>query len=250
MASCRRPGAVVRWRAPAGMRMRPRPRRAAVPVPPFYDSMLAKPIAHAPTREGRARPARGRAGRTVCWGVTTNRAFLARVLRTRRSWPATSTRDFSRSDDVRAMADAVGRAGLARGVAAASLALLPRMPIAAALAALVVFAGDRHDRADRSRAGTTRRWQLTGTRAAFDARCGDATHRIERLARCRGGAARSTSTRASMAARSRVSAPSTATSAGGKPKGTSSPRSTCACAAPSELARRRRACCSRRCTAA
>ena len=48
---------------------------------PFYDSMLAKVIAHAPTRAEAIHQLADALDRTVCLGVTTNRAFLARVLR-------------------------------------------------------------------------------------------------------------------------------------------------------------------------
>ena len=50
-------------------------------VSPFYDSMLAKVIAHAPTRAEAVHQLADALDRTVCLGVTTNRAFLARVLR-------------------------------------------------------------------------------------------------------------------------------------------------------------------------
>ena len=50
-------------------------------VSPFYDSMLAKLIAHAPTRAEAIHQLVNALDRTVCLGVTTNRAFLARVLR-------------------------------------------------------------------------------------------------------------------------------------------------------------------------
>ena len=50
-------------------------------VSPFYDSMLAKLIVQAPTRTGAIHQLADALDRTVCLGVTTNRAFLARVLR-------------------------------------------------------------------------------------------------------------------------------------------------------------------------
>ena len=50
-------------------------------VSPFYDSMLAKLIVQAPTRTEAIHQLADALDRTVCLGVTTNRAFLARVLR-------------------------------------------------------------------------------------------------------------------------------------------------------------------------
>ena len=50
-------------------------------VSPFYDSMLAKLVAHASTRTEAIHQLADALDRTVCLGVTTNRAFLARVLR-------------------------------------------------------------------------------------------------------------------------------------------------------------------------
>ncbi len=50
-------------------------------VSPFYDSLLGKFIARAPTRHAAARALASAIDRTVVFGVRTNRAFLARVLR-------------------------------------------------------------------------------------------------------------------------------------------------------------------------
>jgi geranyl-CoA carboxylase alpha subunit len=52
-----------------------------VQISPYYDSLLGKLIAHAPTREAAARRLAAALDRTVVFGVPTNRAFLARVLR-------------------------------------------------------------------------------------------------------------------------------------------------------------------------
>src|SRR4029079_13121180 len=73
-------GCIARWRAAPGVRTDHALADGAV-VPPFYDSMLARVIAGAPTRrESLARLATA-LDSTVCWGVTTNREFLARVVR-------------------------------------------------------------------------------------------------------------------------------------------------------------------------
>jgi geranyl-CoA carboxylase alpha subunit len=176
-------GAIVRWRPPAGVRTEHALADGAA-VPPFYDSMLAKLIAHAPTRGTALERLAAALDATVCWGVTTNRAFLARVLRD----PDVAAGDLDTTFLGRRFGDDAARATPAPGwleaVAAASLALLPR----AALAPL--WDGWSSSPALDTTvaievAGGTRRWQLSGTRSAFDARSETATYRIERLARRR-----------------------------------------------------------------
>jgi geranyl-CoA carboxylase alpha subunit len=72
-------GTVRRWQAPAGLRVEHALCDGAV-VPPHYDSMIAKLVAHGPTREdARRRLLRG-LHELVALGVTTNQAFLARCL--------------------------------------------------------------------------------------------------------------------------------------------------------------------------
>ncbi|MCX7902469.1 MAG: ATP-grasp domain-containing protein, partial [Burkholderiaceae bacterium] len=56
--------------------------REGLAISPFYDSMLGKLIAHALTRAEAARALATALDRTVVFGVPTNRAYLARVLRT------------------------------------------------------------------------------------------------------------------------------------------------------------------------
>jgi geranyl-CoA carboxylase alpha subunit len=63
-------------------------------IPPFYDSMIAKLIAHAPTREeARARLATA-LDETVALGVPTNKEFLAAVLRDGRFGEGKATTEF------------------------------------------------------------------------------------------------------------------------------------------------------------
>ncbi|MFM7848727.1 MAG: acetyl-CoA carboxylase biotin carboxylase subunit [Rubrivivax sp.] len=72
-------GTVRRWQAPAGLRVEHALCNGAA-VPPHYDSMIAKLVAHGPTREdARRRLLRG-LHELVALGVTTNQAFLARCL--------------------------------------------------------------------------------------------------------------------------------------------------------------------------
>ena len=60
--------------------------------------MLAKLIAHAPSRAAAVAQLADALDATVCWGVTTNRGFLARVLRDPAfGWPARSTPRSSRA---------------------------------------------------------------------------------------------------------------------------------------------------------
>lgn len=54
---------------------------SGIEIPPFYDSMIAKIIAHGGTREEARRRLIYRLEQTLAFGVTTNQAFLAACLR-------------------------------------------------------------------------------------------------------------------------------------------------------------------------
>jgi geranyl-CoA carboxylase alpha subunit len=72
-------GTVQRWQAPPGLRVEHALCDGAA-VPPHYDSMIAKLVAHGPTREdARRRLLRG-LHELVALGLPTNQAFLARCL--------------------------------------------------------------------------------------------------------------------------------------------------------------------------
>jgi geranyl-CoA carboxylase alpha subunit len=74
-----RSGLLRRWQPPPGLRVEHALHSGAA-VPPHYDSMVAKFVAHGATREdARRRLLRG-LRETVALGVTTNQAFLARCL--------------------------------------------------------------------------------------------------------------------------------------------------------------------------
>jgi geranyl-CoA carboxylase alpha subunit len=73
-------GRVLHWQPPRSVRC-DHALASGCEVSPFYDSMLAKLIGHAPTRTEAIHQLADALDRTVCLGVTTNRAFLARVLR-------------------------------------------------------------------------------------------------------------------------------------------------------------------------
>jgi geranyl-CoA carboxylase alpha subunit len=83
-------GTIARWQAASGVRTDHALRSGSV-VSPWYDSMLAKIIAHGPNRTQAAHRLADALDRTVCLGLPTNRAFLAMVLR----HPAFLSGDFS-----------------------------------------------------------------------------------------------------------------------------------------------------------
>ena len=73
-------GTIVDWSVPAGVRC-DHALRAGAAVPAWYDSMVAKLVTHAPTREQCIDQLAAALDRTVLLGVQSNRAFLGRVLR-------------------------------------------------------------------------------------------------------------------------------------------------------------------------
>jgi len=175
-----RSGRIVRWRRPAGVRVDDALADGCA-VPPHYDSMLAKVVAHAPVRDAALAQLAAALDATVCWGVTTNRAFLARVLRDADVVAGRVDTTFLErrwSDDA---ARATAPPSSLAAVAAASLALLPRAPLPP------LWRGWSSSPAVETTAaidvdGTTTRWLLAGTRDAFAASTPQATHRIEELA--------------------------------------------------------------------
>ena len=174
-------GRIVRWQAPAGVRV-DHALAAGCTVPPFYDSMLARVIAAAPRRAAAVARLADALDATVCLGVTTNRAFLVRLLRdpefaaggadtafVDRRYEAAATRSTAAPSSLEALA-------------AASLALLPRKPLAP------IWAGwSSSDRVDAvvpiAVSGATRRWRLSGTRDDLVASCDGLSHRIAHLVR-------------------------------------------------------------------
>ena len=73
-------GTLHYWKSPAGLRC-DAALASGMDISPFYDSMLGKLIAHAPTRESAIQQLADGLERTVCLGIHTNRGFLANVLR-------------------------------------------------------------------------------------------------------------------------------------------------------------------------
>jgi geranyl-CoA carboxylase alpha subunit len=73
-------GRVVDWSAPESIRC-DHALAAGTTVPAWYDSMVAKLVAHAPTRADCIERLAAALDRTALLGVPSNRAFLARLLR-------------------------------------------------------------------------------------------------------------------------------------------------------------------------
>jgi len=177
-------GRIVRWSAPPVVRC-DHALAAGAEVSPFYDSMLGKLIAHAPTRATAVEQLAEALDRTVCLGVATNRAFLARVLRHPGIAAARATTDFLATEFADDDARRVAAPTALEALAAATAALLARehvpplwrgwcsSPAVACSVPLVV-------------GGEARTWTLHGTRADFVARCGEAQHGIVGLAERRG----------------------------------------------------------------
>ncbi len=86
-------GTLARWQPSPSVRV-DHALASGIDIPPFYDSLIAKLIAHAPTRhEARARLAAA-LEETVAAGLPTNKDFLAAVLRDRRFADGEATTDF------------------------------------------------------------------------------------------------------------------------------------------------------------
>ena len=80
VASCRRPAGSWRWSCRPTSASTPVSRRAAE-VTPYYDAMIAKLVAHAPTREAALDRLAAALDRTVIAGPRCNVAFLAALTR-------------------------------------------------------------------------------------------------------------------------------------------------------------------------
>ena len=86
-------GTLALWKPSAAVRV-DHALESGMSIPPFYDSMIAKLIAHAPTRdEARAKLATA-LDETVALGITTNKDFLAAVLRDRDFGAGKATTNF------------------------------------------------------------------------------------------------------------------------------------------------------------
>ena len=174
-------GTLRHWHPPRGVRC-DHALASGMVVSPYYDSMLAKLIAHAPSRDQAIQQLADALDRTVCLGVGTNRGFLARVLRHRAFAGDTVTTAFlaqnfgsnaTRASDAGSALHALIAAANATLAAAAPPALWAGWTSSHHVACASPLAI-----ADRVEA-----WQLSGTPSAVMARCGDAVHAIDGLTR-------------------------------------------------------------------
>ena len=174
-------GRVRHWQPPRGVRC-DHALASGCEVSPFYDSMLAKVIVHAPNRDAAIHRLADALDRTACLGVTTNRAFLARVLR----HPAFGGDAVTTGFLGQHFADDAARASDApswlRALAAATHALLPQAALPPLWAGWT--SSDRVDTASPiGLAGAAESWRLTGTPSELVASCGETKHTLAGLER-------------------------------------------------------------------
>jgi len=86
-------GRLALWQPSAALRV-DHALESGLAVPPFYDSMLAKLIAHAPTRDAARGQLAAALDETIAEGIPTNKAFLAAVLRDGGFGAGKATTDF------------------------------------------------------------------------------------------------------------------------------------------------------------
>jgi len=86
-------GTLTHWQPSSAVRV-DHALEPGIAIPPFYDSMIAKLIAHAPTRDEARATLAAALDETVALGVPTNKAFLASVLRNSRFANGEATTDF------------------------------------------------------------------------------------------------------------------------------------------------------------
>jgi geranyl-CoA carboxylase alpha subunit len=131
-------GRMVKWQAAPELRVE-HALESGIEIPPYYDSMIAKIVAHGATREEARRKLLSGLEQTVAFGVATNQGFLAACLR---------HAAFARGDATTAFIDDHGGDLLAQ----------PHDDAArAALAAMLLYVTDPHAspwRAGRSLAAT------------------------------------------------------------------------------------------------
>jgi geranyl-CoA carboxylase alpha subunit len=174
-------GRLLSWQPPDGARC-DHALANDIDISPYYDSMLAKLIVHAPSREAAAHRLAEALDRTVCLGLTTNRGFLSRVLR----HPAFTTDSVSTAfldqhfsgDSARSTPPA----SWLRALAAAAHATLP----SAALPPLwTAWTSSNHvdTVAPIAVDESVESWRLSGTPVALTARCADHEHSIDGLVR-------------------------------------------------------------------
>jgi geranyl-CoA carboxylase alpha subunit len=174
-------GRILHWQPPRSVRC-DHALASGCEVSPFYDSMLAKLVAHAPSRAEATHKLADALDRCVCLGVTTNRAFLASVLRHPAFAGDAVTTAFLGLHFAHDESRNGGAPSWLRALAAASNAML------AHAAAPALWAGwtssNRVDTVSPIGLGhATEAWRLSGTPALFEARCGEHAHQVSGLVR-------------------------------------------------------------------
>ena len=174
-------GRVLQWQPPRGVRC-DHALTSGCAVSPFYDSMLGKLIAHAPTRLDAIHQLADALDRTVCLGLATNRSFLARVLRHPAfAGDAVSTAFLATHFPDDASRVTIAPSGLC-ALAAGSNAVLATTTLPSLW---VGWTSSHHIEtvSPLEVGGVVERWQLSGTPRALIATCGQHTHRIDDLRR-------------------------------------------------------------------
>ena len=92
-------GKLLLWQTAEGVRS-DHALGSGLEIPPYYDSLLAKVIAHAPTRDEAREKLAAALDATVALGVTTNKAFLAAVLRNEAFESGQVTTDFLSKNEI------------------------------------------------------------------------------------------------------------------------------------------------------
>jgi geranyl-CoA carboxylase alpha subunit len=172
-------GCIVRWSAPPLVRC-DHALASGVQVSSFYDSMLGKLVAHAPTRDAAVAQLAEALDRTVCLGVTTNRAFLTQVLRHPAFIAADVTTGFLTAHFPDDASRTANTPTWLEALAAGALALLPHEHLPSLWAGW--SSSPVVSRSVPLRLGETASlWQLAGARDAFTAHRDGASHRIESM---------------------------------------------------------------------
>ncbi|WBY02339.1 acetyl-CoA carboxylase biotin carboxylase subunit [Ramlibacter tataouinensis] len=118
-------GTLLRWQPPAGLRVE-HALASGCAIPPWYDSMVAKLVAHGATREqARRRLLRG-LDELVALGVPTNQALLARCLQHPAFAAGQATTAFIAQHEAQLLGD--GASPAAKAVAAWLLVADPQRP--------------------------------------------------------------------------------------------------------------------------
>ncbi len=172
-------GTLQLWRAPENVRC-DHALATGCEISPFYDSMLGKLIAHAPTRAAAIQQLAAALDHTVCLGLQTNREFLARVLRHPAFAGDTVTTAFIATHFADAASRAVARPSWLEALAAVATVTLPQSalpPLWSAWTSSNVIATQA---LLDSGAGVTR-WHIAGAPGNVAASAGAAVHRVQAL---------------------------------------------------------------------